>query len=98
MPPAKEAPRIEEAEDLGALALFQLYADTVEMSPEARSKGLSILEVGSPVTTEGQPTWACDASHCTTSAARLLCTSFTGGTFTRSCKSGPCLPEARIIL
>ena len=61
VPPAKESPRIEEAEDLGALALFQLYADTVEMSPEARSKGLSILEVGSPVTTEGQPPWTCDA-------------------------------------
>ena len=94
MPPAKEAPRIEEAEDLGALALFQLYADTVEMSPEARSKGLSILEVGSPVSAE---TRACDASHYAIQGTSLLCTKFTRY-HAQGCKSGPSLPEGMTVL
>ena len=43
--PASSAPRIEEADSLGALPLFHTYADTVSMSAEARQKGIQILEV-----------------------------------------------------
>ena len=39
------APRIEDAEDMGPLHLFHSYADEVSMTPEARARGLTILEV-----------------------------------------------------
>jgi len=40
-------PRIEDADGLGALQLFHMYADEVGMTPEARARGLTILEVQS---------------------------------------------------
>ena len=39
------APRIEDAEDMGPIHLIHSYADEVSMTPEARARGLTILEV-----------------------------------------------------
>ena len=47
VPTASTAPRIAVDEDLGALALFHSYADTVGMSQPALEAALDLLRVTS---------------------------------------------------
>ncbi len=44
-PPPAAAPRIAATEDVGAMPLFQLYAEHVSMSPQAVTAGCEILQV-----------------------------------------------------
>ena len=44
VPPPATAPRIEACEELGALPLFQLYAQHVAMPDHARAAGAAILQ------------------------------------------------------
>lgn len=44
-PPEEVPPRLEAAEDLGPLTLFELYARTAGMPEDATVRGLVILQV-----------------------------------------------------
>lgn len=44
-PPPAAAQRIAATEDVGALPLFQLYAEHVSMTPQALAAGCEILQV-----------------------------------------------------
>lgn len=45
-PDNSAVPRIEEAEQLGAIQLFEKYAETRGMADAAKHKGINILKVG----------------------------------------------------
>ena len=48
LPAVSSAPRIKAAEDLGALPLFETYSRAVDMSPNARARGIMLLQVRQP--------------------------------------------------
>ena len=45
IPPQQSAPRIEAAEELGAIGLLQAYAEGMDMTPDAAAVGMELLRV-----------------------------------------------------
>ena len=45
IPPQQSAPRIEAAEELGAIGLLQAYAEAMDMTPDAAAVGRELLRV-----------------------------------------------------